>query len=92
MCHNPAILFDIEKRGYIKEGYYADLVIVDFNNPWTVTKDNILYKCGWSPMEGEAFHSKVIKTFINGHLAFDDGIFNESRKGKRLLFNRKDLR
>lgn len=89
MCHNPAILFQIEKRGYIKKGFYADLVIVDPNNPWTVEKNNILYKCGWSPFEGETFQSKITHTFVNGNLIFDNGQFNDQIKGKRLLFNRK---
>lgn len=89
MCHNPAILFQVEKRGFIREGYHADLVLVDLDNKWTVNNDNILYKCGWSPMEGVEFGSKVKKTFVNGHLAYDDGVFDESKKGERLLFNRK---
>ena len=88
MCHNPAKLFQIEKRGFIKEGFYADLVLVDVNNSWTVEKDNILYKCGWSPFEGVAFDSKITHTFVNGILMFDEGLFNEETKGKRLLFKR----
>lgn len=88
MCHNPAILFQVEKRGFIREGYYADLVLVDFDDKWVVEKDNVLYKCGWSPMEGQQFSSRVKKTFINGHLAFFDGHFNEEIKGKRLVFKR----
>ena len=88
MCHNPAILFDIEKRGYIKEGYYADLVLVDLNRPWKVTKENILYKCGWSPFEGIAFKSGITHTFINGNLAYEKGVFSEKRNTKRLTFNR----
>jgi len=88
MCHSPAKLFQVDKRGFIKEGYYADLVLVAMDDDWTVKKDNILYKCGWSPMEGVNFGSKVKKTFVNGHLAYNDGQFDESKKGKRLLFNR----
>jgi dihydroorotase len=88
MCHNPAILFDIEKRGYIREGYFADVVLVDLNNPWTVTKENIAYKCGWSPFEGNTFRSKISHTFVNGHLAYENGNFSEQRKAKRLTFNR----
>lgn len=88
MCHNPATLFQVEKRGYIKEGYFADLVLVDMDNNWVVNKDNIFYKCGWSPMEGIGFGSKVLKTFVNGHLAYEDGRFDESKKGARLVFNR----
>tara|TARA_B100001287_G_scaffold208694_1_gene177684 strand:- start:2965 stop:4305 length:1341 start_codon:yes stop_codon:yes gene_type:complete len=91
MCHNPAVLFDIEKRGYVKEGYYADLVLLDLNSSWVVTKENILYKCGWSPFEGEKFNSKVTHTFVNGHLVYDNGDFNENKRGERLKFNRKIL-
>ncbi|MGB5355290.1 MAG: dihydroorotase [Eudoraea sp.] len=88
MCHNPAILFQIEKRGFIREGYFADLVVVDMNSSWRVKKDNILYKCGWSPFEGQQFKSQIKHTFINGHLAYDRGVFSEERKAKRLTFNR----
>jgi dihydroorotase len=89
MCHNPAKIFKIEKRGFIKKGYYADLVLVDISSPWTVTKDNILYKCGWSPFEGTTFYSKITHTFVNGHLVYSNGKFNgDSKNGKRLLFNR----
>ncbi|WP_282112129.1 dihydroorotase [Maribacter stanieri] len=88
MCHNPAILFQIEKRGYIREGYYADLVVADLNNPWTVTKENIAYKCKWSPFEDTTFSSTVIHTFVNGHLGYSNGQFSEKRNAKRLTFNR----
>ena len=88
MCHNAAILFRIDRRGYVEQGYYADMVLVDMNAGWEVSSDNILYKCGWSPMEGVSFGSKVVKTFVNGHLVYDDGKFDESQKGERLLFNR----
>jgi dihydroorotase len=81
MCHNPAILYNIEKRGYIKEGYFADLTIVDLNTNWTVKKENLLSKCGWSPLEGTTFQTKVIQTFVNGHLVYDHGIFNEYARG-----------
>lgn len=84
--HNVALLFRIKNRGFIEEGYYADLVLVDLNDPWTVAKENILYKCGWSPFESFTFQSKIIKTFVNGHLAYDQGTFDDSQKGKRLLF------
>ena len=87
-CHNPAILFDVEKRGFIKEGYYADLVIVNLNNPWTVKKDNILYKCGWSPFEGTTFKSRITHTFINGGLAYENFRFYDTKYAKRLTFNR----
>ncbi len=88
MCHNPAILFQIEKRGYIKEGYFADLVLVDLSNPWTVKKDNILYKCGWSPFEGTTFKSRVTHTFINGELAYKNFKFYDVNNAMRLTFNR----
>jgi dihydroorotase len=87
-CHNPAILFDIEKRGYIKEGYYADLVIADLNNPWTVNKSNILYKCGWSPFEGSTFKSRITHTFVNGQLAYNNFKILDVKAGRRLTFNR----
>lgn len=88
MCHNPAILFQIEKRGYIKEGYFADLVIVDTNTPWQVSKSNILYKCGWSPFEDYTFKSKISHTFVNGHLAYENGVISEEKNARRLTFNR----
>ena len=88
MCHNPAILFGVNKRGFIREGYVADLVLVDLNQQWKVKKDNVLYKCGWSPMEGEVFNSKVVSTFVNGNRVFNKGVFEESIKGERLKFNR----
>ncbi|MBL6444985.1 dihydroorotase [Fulvivirga sp. 29W222] len=88
MCHNPAILFDIKKRGFLREGYYADIAIVDSNQPWTVDKSNILAKCGWSPFEGQTFKSSITHTFVSGHLAYEQGQFDESIKGKRLLFER----
>lgn len=86
MCHNPAILFRIQERGFIREGYFADLVLVDLNMPWEVNTGNILSKCGWSPFEGETFHAKISHTFVSGHLAYVDGILNENQLGKRLLF------
>ncbi|WP_405294993.1 dihydroorotase [Algibacter sp. Ld11] len=88
MCHNPAILFQVEKRGYVKEGYFADLVLVDLNNPWTVKKDNILYKCGWSPFEGATFKSRITHTFLNGALVYQNGKFNDVKAAKRLTFDR----
>lgn len=88
MCHNPAILFQIERRGYIREGFYADLAIVDLQSPWKVTKENIAYKCGWSPFENEVFKAEVTHTFVNGHLAYENGMFSEERNAKRLTFNR----
>ncbi|HBI40508.1 MAG TPA: dihydroorotase [Tenacibaculum sp.] len=89
MSHNPAILFNIEKRGYIKEGYYADLVLIDPNRDWMVEKSNLLYKCGWSPFEGQKFSTKITHTFVNGNLVYNDGIFNDEVKGKRLVFDRQ---
>lgn len=86
MCHNPAILFRIEKRGFIREGYKADLVLVDDQSEWTVSKDNILYKCGWSPLEGMKLHSKVTHTFVNGNLAYENGEVKTEKFGERLLF------
>lgn len=88
MSHNVAILFQIDRRGFIREGYYADLVLVNPNQPWTVKKENILAKCGWSPFEGQTFHSAVSHTWISGHLAYAEGKFNESKMGERMSFNR----
>ncbi|GAB4135846.1 MAG: dihydroorotase [Bacteroidia bacterium] len=87
MSHAVADLFRIDRRGYIRPGYHADLVLVNLNDPWTVSKENILYKCGWSPFEGTTFHSKVVKTFVNGHPVYDNGKFDESKKGMRMEFN-----
>ncbi|WP_440068790.1 dihydroorotase [Tenacibaculum discolor] len=88
MSHNPAKIFKIEKRGFIKEGFYADLVLVDADKKWTVDKENLLYKCGWSPFEGVEFSNQITHTFVNGNLMYNEGVFNEEIKGKRLLFNR----
>lgn len=88
MCHNPAILFQIEKRGYIREGYFADLVLVNPNNPWTVTKDNSLYKCGWSPFEGSTFKSRVTHTILNGTVVYENANFTNHNAAMRLTFNR----
>lgn len=89
MCHNVAILFEIENRGYLRPGYMADLTIVDLDDPWTVEKSNVLSKCGWSPFEGHTFQSKVTHTIVSGHLAFENGVFHEEQKGQRLKFSRK---
>ncbi|MGL5772323.1 MAG: dihydroorotase [Bacteroidales bacterium] len=87
MSHAPAELFRIEKRGFIRTGYFADLVLVDPNKDWTVTKDNILYKCGWSPFEGYTFKHTVEKTFVNGKLVYNNGTFDDVYHGKELIFN-----
>jgi dihydroorotase len=88
MCHNPAILFNIRKRGFIREGYQADLCLVDPSCSWTVSKENLLYKCGWSPYEGQTFNSKVVKTIVNGTIVYDNGAINEDYRGQRLMFDR----
>ena len=84
MCHNPATLYSIQKRGFIREGYFADLTIVDLNASWTVDKNNILSKCRWSPLEGTTFQTKVTHTFVNGHLVYDNGKFDETKRGRAL--------
>ncbi len=88
MCHNPAKLFQIEKRGFLKEGYFADVVLIDPKKSQTVTKDNVYYKCRWSPFEGTTFSSTITHTFVNGNLIYNNGSFNDKIKGKRLTFNR----
>jgi len=88
MSHAVADVFQIERRGYIREGYWADLVLVDLDQTTTVTKDNILFKCGWSPLEGTTFHSQVTHTIVSGHLVYENGVFDETKRGKRLHFSR----
>jgi dihydroorotase len=88
MCHNPAILFNIKDRGFIREGYKADLCLIDPEKPWIVSKDNILYKCGWSPFEGQTFTSSVVKTIVNGTIVYDNGVINDDYRGQRLAFDR----
>ena len=88
MCHAIATIYQMEKRGFIREGYFADLVMVDMQAPVTVSKQNILYKCGWSPLEGFTFPASIEKTFVNGSMVYGNSIWNESVKGKRLLFDR----
>jgi len=88
MCHNPAILFNIRERGFIREGYKADLCLIDPSGSCSVTRDNLLYKCGWSPFEGTTFNSKVIKTIINGTVVYDNGVINDDYRGQRLMFDR----
>jgi dihydroorotase len=85
MCHNPALAMNIQNRGFIKEGYYADLVLIDLHDPWTVTKHNILYKCGWSAFEGQMFHAKILYTIVNGKIVYNNGHLTEE-KGKPLTF------
>nr|WP_179315974.1 dihydroorotase [Winogradskyella undariae] len=87
-CHNPAILFNVEKRGYIREGYFADLVIINPQSPWTVNKSNILYKCGWSPFEGNTFKSRITHTFVNGKLVYNNFNILDVKAGERLTFDR----
>ena len=88
MAHSPAVCFQVDKRGFIREGYWADLVLVDLNKSQTVTKDNLLYKCGWSPFEGEIFSSSVISTIVSGNLVYENGQIKDGIYGKRLEFNR----
>lgn len=88
MCHAPAICFQVNQRGFIREGYYADLVIADLSRPSIINKENILYKCGWSPLENETMPASITHTFINGNLIYENGVFNESYKGMRLSFDR----
>lgn len=88
MCHAPAVCFQIEKRGYLREGYWADLVLLDLEQSQTVSKENILYKCGWSPLEGQTLPGKITHTIVSGHLAYQNGQFDESKKGERLRFTR----
>ena len=87
-AHNPARLFNIQDRGFIREGYWADLVLVDMDRPWAVTDDNVLYKCGWSPFAGTTFRSSVTATMVSGHLAYHDGVVDSVPAGRRLAFSR----
>jgi dihydroorotase len=88
MCHNVSLIYRVKDRGFIREGYFADLVLIDMNKSWEVTTNNILYKCKWSPFEKQVFQSKIMKTFVNGTMVFDDGVFNESKVGMRLRFSK----
>ncbi len=92
MCHNPAVLYQINKRGFIREGYWADLTLVDLNSPWTVARENILYKCGWSPLEGTTFQGKATHTFVNGNLVYENERFNAFIAGKALCMADTDER
>lgn len=89
MSHNPAILFRIQERGFIREGYWADLTLVDSNRPWTISKENILAKCGWSPFEGETFQSQITHTIVSGNLIYENGTIISQLPGQRMTFNRK---
>jgi dihydroorotase len=88
MCHAPAILYKVHKRGFIREGYFADLTIIEPASEWKVSKENILYKCGWSPFEGTSFSHKVTHTFVSGNLVYDNGAVNDDIRGERLTFDR----
>jgi dihydroorotase len=88
MAHNVAICFQIEKRGFIREGYHADLVLVDLNQPWTASEENNLYKCKWSPFDGHQFRSKVTHTLVNGELVYADGKLTGKKAGERMVFER----
>ena len=90
MCNNPANIFNVNKRGYIKEGYFADLVILDPNKKQTISSENILYKCGWSPFEGQTFNSTITHTFVNGHLAYNNGNLDDSKLGMKINFNNEN--
>lgn len=87
-AHNPAIIFQIEKRGFLKKGYHADVVIVNPRADWVVSKENVAYKCGWSPFEGQRFHSEITHTFVNGRLVFENGVVSSEKVGERMLFER----
>jgi dihydroorotase len=88
VCHNPARLFKVHERGFLREGYWADLVLVDPDSPYTVKREDVLSRCGWSPFEGHEFPARVIATVVSGHLAYQDGRFDETCKGQRLQFDR----
>ncbi|MBK9335481.1 MAG: dihydroorotase [Lewinellaceae bacterium] len=88
MCHAPAIAFQVQDRGFVEEGYHADLALVDVNHRWTVSSENLYYQCGWSPFVGKQFRGKVLSTIVSGHLAWHEGRFNEAKMGERLLFDR----
>ncbi len=88
MCHNPAKLFNVKNRGFIRKNYCADLVVLDPNQNYTVDKNNILYKCGWSPFEGTTFNSVITHTFVNGNLVYHNGKIDESVRGVKIVFNK----
>jgi len=88
MSHNVAEIYRIKERGYIREGYFADLVLLDLNRDWKVSLENTLYKCQWSPFNNQIFKSSINKTFVNGNMVYDRGLFNETHKGHRLQFEK----
>jgi dihydroorotase len=88
MSHAPAVCFNIAERGYLREGYHADMVLVNMNEQMTVTKQNLLYKCGWSPFEGHTFPVSVHTTFVNGDIAYTNGQVNDACRGQRVKFSR----
>jgi dihydroorotase len=88
MAHNPAKLFDIDRRGYIREGYFADLILIDMDAPYTVDKENVWYKCGWSPLEGQTFQAQVTHTFVNGALTYENGKFSNHNAAMPVEFIR----
>jgi dihydroorotase len=89
MAHAPAICFQVKERGYIREGYYADLILVDLKKAYTISKENILYHCGWSPMEGMNLPASITHTFVNGNVVYENGVVIEDYKGMRLAFDRE---
>ena len=88
IAHNPATIFKVNKRGFLREGYYADIVLIDTNTPTVVTKESLLYKCGWSPFEGQKFDNSIYKTILNGNVVYEDGVVNSIPHGKKITFNR----
>ena len=88
IAHNPAIIFKVNKRGFLREGYYADIVLIDSNTPTLVTQESLLYKCGWSPFEGQKFDNSIHKTILNGNVVYENGKVNAIPYGKKITFNR----
>jgi dihydroorotase len=91
MCHHPALLYQIDRRGFIREGYHADLAIVDLDTTQTICNEDMHYKCGWTPYNGTQVHSRVTHTFVNGNLVYENGVFHEENKGKKLEFLRSSM-
>ena len=88
MCHNVALRYQLKDRGFIRQGYFADMVLVDLDKPWTVAPENTYYKCGWSPLMGEQYNAKILQTYVNGTKVYDEGEFIASYRGKLLTFSR----